>query len=51
MLTILLQLAGGTAFLYYGADFLVKGGVPITSAETPKRVAIDTPPFTRKSAP
>ena len=31
MLTILLQLAGGTAFLYYGADFLVKGGVSIAT--------------------
>lgn len=31
MLTILLQLAGGTAFLYYGADFLVKGGMSIAT--------------------
>ena len=31
MLPILLQLAGGTAFLYYGADFLVKGGVSIAT--------------------
>ena len=31
MLTILLQLAGGTAFLYYGADFLVKGGVSLAT--------------------
>lgn len=31
MLTILLQLAGGTVFLYYGADFLVKGGVSIAT--------------------